>query len=88
MIFHQNGSTLTFWADDNTDWNVTGILANAINPFWIITLSLPLAWFWVKRAIPAGYKPRLVALLALGGMQGAFGWFMVRSGVTSGIMST
>ncbi len=46
MIFHQNGSTLTFWANDNTDWNVTGIISNAINPFWIITLSLPLAWFW------------------------------------------
>jgi POT family proton-dependent oligopeptide transporter len=46
MIFHQNGSTLTFWANDNTDWEVTGIISNAINPFWIITLSLPLAWFW------------------------------------------
>ncbi|MGA7616444.1 MAG: peptide MFS transporter [Thermoanaerobaculia bacterium] len=46
MIFHQNGSTLTFWANDNTNWNVTGIISNAINPFWIITLSLPLAWFW------------------------------------------
>jgi len=22
MIFNQNGSTLTFWADDNTDWSV------------------------------------------------------------------
>ncbi len=46
MVFQQNGSTLTFWANDNTDWNVTGIISNAINPFWIITLSLPLAWFW------------------------------------------
>jgi proton-dependent oligopeptide transporter, POT family len=46
MIFHQNGSTLVFWADDHTDWNVSGIISNAINPFWIITLSLPLAWFW------------------------------------------
>ena len=24
MVFHQNGSTLTYWADDNTAWNVTG----------------------------------------------------------------
>jgi len=46
MIFHQNGITLTFWANDHTDWNVTGILSNAINPMWIILLSLPLAWFW------------------------------------------
>jgi cytochrome c oxidase assembly protein subunit 15 len=46
-----------------------------------LTFALPLAWFWLRRAIPAGYKGRLVALLALGGLQGAFGWFMVRSGV-------
>jgi cytochrome c oxidase assembly protein subunit 15 len=46
-----------------------------------LAFALPLAWFWVKQAIPSGYKARLVALLALGGMQGAFGWFMVRSGV-------
>ncbi|MFA9200876.1 MAG: COX15/CtaA family protein [Cypionkella sp.] len=46
-----------------------------------LAFAIPLAWFWLKRAIPAGYKPRLVALLALGGLQGAFGWFMVRSGI-------
>jgi len=40
-------------------------------------------WFWVRRAIPAGYKPRLVALLALGGLQGVFGWYMVRSGLNA-----
>src|SRR5690606_32812984 len=32
--------------------------------------------------IPAGYKPRLLALLALGGLQGVFGWYMVRSGLS------
>ncbi len=46
-----------------------------------LAFAVPLAWFWVKGAIPAGYKPRLLALLALGGLQGAFGWFMVRSGL-------
>src|SRR6185295_434588 len=46
MVFHQNGSTLTYWADDNTDWNVTGTISNAINPFWIVTLTFPLVWFW------------------------------------------
>ena len=46
-----------------------------------MAFALPLAWFWIKGAIPAGYKPRLLALLALGGLQGAFGWFMVRSGL-------
>lgn len=47
-----------------------------------LAFALPLAWFWVKGAIPRGYKPRLLALLALGGLQGAFGWFMVRSGLS------
>jgi proton-dependent oligopeptide transporter, POT family len=46
MVFHQNGSTLTYWADDNTDWDVTGTISNAINPFWIVTLTFPLVWFW------------------------------------------
>ncbi len=46
-----------------------------------LAFALPLAWFWVRKAIPQGYKPRLVALLALGGLQGVFGWFMVRSGL-------
>ncbi len=46
-----------------------------------LAFALPLAWFWIKGAIPAGYKWRLVALLALGGLQGVFGWFMVRSGL-------
>jgi POT family proton-dependent oligopeptide transporter len=46
MVFHQNGSTITYWADDNTAWNVTGTISNAINPAWIIILTFPLVWFW------------------------------------------
>src|SRR5829696_3182622 len=46
MAFHQNGSTLTYWADDNTAWDVSGTISNAINPFWIISLTFPLIWFW------------------------------------------
>ena len=52
-----------------------------------LAFALPLAWFWWRGAIPAGYKPRLVALLMLGGLQGVFGWFMVRSGL-SGTMTS
>jgi len=48
-----------------------------------LVFAVPLAWFWVRRMIPAGYLPRLVALLALGGMQGVFGWLMVRSGLNT-----
>lgn len=47
-----------------------------------LAFALPLAWFWWKRAIPAGYKPRLIALMALGALQGVFGWYMVRSGLS------
>ena len=52
-----------------------------------LAFALPLAWFWWRKAIPAGYTGRLVALLALGGLQGVFGWFMVRSGL-SGTMTS
>ena len=50
-----------------------------------LAFALPLLWFWVRRTIPAGYKPRLLALLALGGLQGAIGWWMVKSGLFAGV---
>jgi cytochrome c oxidase assembly protein subunit 15 len=37
---------------------------------------------WMRRAIPAGYGWRMVAILALGGLQGAIGWWMVKSGLS------
>jgi POT family proton-dependent oligopeptide transporter len=46
MVFHQNQSTWTYWANDNTDWEVSGIISNAINPGWVILLTFPLIWFW------------------------------------------
>src|SRR5262249_36620613 len=81
MVFHQNGTTLTYWAKENTDWgiiedgvkgvegvwrrwvnedadwsrlyvasnkdrDVLGIVSNLINPFFVVTLSLPFVWFW------------------------------------------
>ncbi len=48
-----------------------------------LAFALPLIWFWIRKQIPAGYKPRLLALLALGGLQGVFGWYMVRSGLNT-----
>lgn len=47
-----------------------------------LAFALPLLWFTVKRAIPTGYGWRLVALLALGGLQGTIGWWMVSSGLS------
>ena len=49
-----------------------------------LVFLLPMIWFWIRGAIPAGYKPRLIALLALGGLQGAIGWWMVTSGLLQG----
>ncbi len=46
-----------------------------------LIFALPLAWFAWKRAIPRGYGGRLVAILALGGLQGVIGWWMVASGL-------
>lgn len=47
-----------------------------------VAFALPLLWFAAKRAIPPGYGVRLVALLALGGLQGTIGWWMVSSGLS------
>ncbi|PZO88558.1 MAG: heme A synthase [Sphingomonas sanxanigenens] len=46
-----------------------------------VAFALPLIWFAAKRAIPKGYGWRLVGILALGGLQGAIGWWMVVSGL-------
>lgn len=48
-----------------------------------LAFALPLLWFAIRRAIPSGYGWRLVALLALGGFQGALGWYMVQSGLVN-----
>jgi heme a synthase len=50
-----------------------------------LAFALPLLWFAVRRAIPAGYGWRLVALFVLGGLQGAIGWWMVKSGLWQGV---
>ena len=46
MLFHQNQTTWTYFANDNTRWNLSGIISNAINPGWVILLTFPLIWFW------------------------------------------
>lgn len=50
-----------------------------------LAFAVPLAWFWFKRAIPQGYHARLLGLLALGGLQGFVGWWMVTSGLTQDV---
>jgi cytochrome c oxidase assembly protein subunit 15 len=44
---------------------------------------LPLIFFWATGRIEARLKPRIVALFVLGGLQGAVGWWMVKSGLSA-----
>lgn len=46
-----------------------------------IVFALPLAFFWIKKMIPQGYKLKLLGVLILGGLQGLMGWYMVKSGL-------
>jgi cytochrome c oxidase assembly protein subunit 15 len=47
-----------------------------------VVMAVPLAFFWLTGRLESRLKPRLLALLALGGLQGAIGWWMVASGLT------
>lgn len=47
-----------------------------------VLFAVPLAIFWISGRIPAGLKPKLVGILALGALQGAIGWWMVASGLS------
>ncbi|MBI2806962.1 MAG: peptide MFS transporter [Planctomycetes bacterium] len=89
MVFHQNGSTMTYWANKNTDWTaveevvntvrastffwedehppfkMTGVIAHAINPFFVVTLTFPLVWFW-KWLDAKGLEPSTPMKMAIG----------------------
>lgn len=43
---------------------------------------LPFLWFLWRGWVPAGFRLRLWGLFALGGLQGAAGWWMVASGLS------
>ena len=65
MVFHQNQTTWTYWANDNTDWEVSGIISNAINPAWVILLTFPLVWFWGMLG-RRGLEPSTPTKMAIG----------------------
>ena len=44
--------------------------------------ALGFAWFALRKQIPVGWTGRLLLIGALGGLQGAIGWWMVASGLT------
>jgi POT family proton-dependent oligopeptide transporter len=71
MVFHQNGTTITYWADENTNWNVRGIIANAINPAWVILLTVPLISFWKwldRKGLEPSTPTKMVFGMALTGV--------------------
>ncbi len=83
MVFHQNGSTLTYWANENTDWNVTGIISNAINPGWVMLLTFPLVafWGWLDRR---GLEPSTPTKMAFGMMLTGLAFLILYVGAKMG----
>ncbi|MDE0102782.1 MAG: peptide MFS transporter [Bryobacterales bacterium] len=76
MAFHQNGSTLTYFANDNVDWDVSGIISNAINPGWILILAFPLVnlWGWLGRR---GMEPSTPAKMTIGMLLTGLSFFVL-----------
>lgn len=83
MVFHQNGSTLTYWANDNTDWNVSGVISHAINPFWVVTLTFPLIWFW-KWLDGKGLEPSTPTKMAIGMFMASLAFFILYVAASAG----
>ena len=46
-----------------------------------LVFLLPFLYFLIRKRIPPGLTPRLVAIFILGGFQGLLGWYMVKSGL-------
>ena len=46
-----------------------------------VAFLVPFLWFLLRRRIPPCYGPKLAGIFVLGGLQGAMGWYMVKSGL-------
>ena len=46
-----------------------------------VVFFVPFVAFWIAGYIPRALLPRLLGLFVLGGLQGALGWYMVKSGL-------
>ncbi|MCG6111353.1 MAG: COX15/CtaA family protein [Paracoccus sp.] len=58
------------------------LLGRVVGLVW----ALGFVFFWATSRIPTGWTPRLLGLGALGGLQGAIGWWMVSSGLNEGML--
>lgn len=86
MVFHQNGSTLTYFADDNTEWNVSGTLSNSINAIWILILTFPLVAFWgflSKRGKEPSTPTKMAIGMTLTGLSFLVLWYGASIGESS-----
>jgi POT family proton-dependent oligopeptide transporter len=82
MVFHQNSISLTWWANDHSR-KLPGILSNAINPLFIILLSLPLAGFWSwldKRNLEPSTPVKMMIGMLLTGLSFVILYFSANSG--------
>jgi POT family proton-dependent oligopeptide transporter len=82
MVFHQNSISLTWWAEDHSV-ALPGILSNAINPLFIIILSLPLAGFWSwldKRNLEPSTPVKMMIGMILTGLSFVILYFAANSG--------
>lgn len=75
MVFHQNSTTITYWGDENTDWAVSGIISNAINPAWVILLTFPLVGFW-KWLDTKGLEPSTPMKMVIGMVMTSLAFFI------------
>ena len=50
-----------------------------------VAFLIPFLIFWARGMIAPRLMPKLIALFALGGLQGAVGWYMVQSGLADRI---
>jgi POT family proton-dependent oligopeptide transporter len=82
MVFHQNSISLTWWANDHSR-KLPGILSNAINPMFIILLSLPLAGFWSwldKRNLEPSTPVKMMIGMLLTGLSFVILYFSANAG--------
>ena len=50
-----------------------------------LVYTIPLVIFWWRGMLPRAWKPALIVLLFLGGLQGVIGWWMVKSGLSQNL---
>jgi POT family proton-dependent oligopeptide transporter len=88
IAFYQSGSTITYWADKNTNWGdlnleVSGIISNAINPGWVILLTFPLIWFWTWLA-GKGLEPSTPGKMVIGMFLTALAYLLLYAAAVGG----